>query len=374
MSIRGHRSRVIRLLVALALAAALGASALLALGSGWRGETLHAGFPAARARAADWEAGRAEAQQRAAVTLGLRGRAPIAFGDLGVATGFSSGAPIDEERRHGGVLTVADACDRARLCSALDFVSIADDAGASTPRSWRETLDALRRCDAAGPGLAAFAGWRWRGPEAPDDAIDVVLRDLAPDALPPRPIGGSAPPSSAALPALSPGWPRPLALGALPLLRGRAWSDRLLLLREREAVRPCPIDVPPAAAPRDCRELVSDPARLRARLSFSRTPALLLSSSAEDDLGRLEPADASEPRALALRRRERHAPPGASSLVAVHAATRTRDDVFAALEQGATYATTGARILLWLDLVVPQDAPAVSMGGREQCTSLQYGG
>ena len=98
----------------------------------------------------------------------------------------------------------ADACDFARYCSALDFWSINDHAEAITPRHWRETVDAIRQCNAvagdpANPDTVAFLGWEWTQVGAtPADHYghkNVVLRDTrrrARAGAPDRARGGTA--------------------------------------------------------------------------------------------------------------------------------------------------------------------------------------
>jgi hypothetical protein len=72
------------------------------------------------------------------------------FGDLHVHTTFSLDAfmfsipPIGSEGAH----PPSDACDFARHCSALVFWSINDHAEGITPAHWRETIEAIRQCNA----------------------------------------------------------------------------------------------------------------------------------------------------------------------------------------------------------------------------------
>ena len=40
---------------------------------------------------------------------------------------------------------MADACDYARFCSAIDFWVMTDHAEASTPRKWGETIKAVQK-------------------------------------------------------------------------------------------------------------------------------------------------------------------------------------------------------------------------------------
>ena len=73
----------------------------------------------------------------------------ILFGDLHVHTTYSTDAfmwslPFMNGK---GASPLADACDYARFCSALDFWSINDHAEASTPRKWLDTKQSIQQCN-----------------------------------------------------------------------------------------------------------------------------------------------------------------------------------------------------------------------------------
>jgi hypothetical protein len=141
---------------------------------------------------------RARAVAEAADAIGA-GEKLILFGDLHVHTTYSTDAflwtlPLSGGR---GLHPLADACDFARFCSALDFWSINDHAEALTPRKWQETKRSIRECNAVSgpdgdPDVVAFLGWEWTQVGQTADAHyghkNVVLRDLEDDAVPTRPI------------------------------------------------------------------------------------------------------------------------------------------------------------------------------------------
>ena len=95
---------------------------------------------------------RAQRQDEAAREIGVSVQKQILFGDLHVHTTFSFDAFQMSLPMAGGegAHPVADACDYARHCSALDFWSVNDHAITLGPRRWAETVDSIRECNAIG--------------------------------------------------------------------------------------------------------------------------------------------------------------------------------------------------------------------------------
>ena len=151
---------------------------------------------------ADVVTARTQGQQQAATSLAVGEPKQILFGDLHVHTTFSTDAfrlslPLMQGE---GAHPIADACDYARFCSALDFWSINDHAEAYTSQKWQETKDTIRQCNAVAgdpdnPDVAAFLGFEWTQMGlTPDDHYghkNVIFQDLADDKVPARPIGAA---------------------------------------------------------------------------------------------------------------------------------------------------------------------------------------
>jgi len=244
-------------------------------GLGTFGDQGHGGEPEARAIAPDLVAERARRQREAAVEVGVARPKQILFGDLHVHSTFSFDAFQQSLPMAGGdgAHPVADACDFARHCAALDFWSINDHAITLTPRRWSETVDTVRQCNAvatnpSSPDTVAYLGWEWTQvgstPENHWGHKNVVLRDLADDAIPTRPISAGIPAGRASLRETI---PSPFVLGLLSLAE---WStggpDFARYLRETAGVPDCPSDVPVRELPDDCRELARTPAVLFEKL------------------------------------------------------------------------------------------------------------
>jgi hypothetical protein len=71
----------------------------------------------------------------------------ILFGDLHVHTTNSTDAFLWSLPIYGGegAHPLADACDYARHCSAIDFWAITDHAEASTPKRWQDAKQSIAR-------------------------------------------------------------------------------------------------------------------------------------------------------------------------------------------------------------------------------------
>ncbi|MBW2398404.1 MAG: DUF3604 domain-containing protein, partial [Deltaproteobacteria bacterium] len=155
------------LIVVLLLAAALYAVLFIA-GSGLLSDSPNAGTIEARAIDPSVVAERAERVRKAGVAIGVAQPKQILFGDLHVHSTFSFDAfqmslPMAQGE---GAHPVADACDFARHCAALDFWSINDHGIALTPDRWAQTVDSIRQCnevsgDPQNPDTVAYLGWEW---------------------------------------------------------------------------------------------------------------------------------------------------------------------------------------------------------------------
>ncbi len=128
----------------------------------------------------------------------------ILFGDFHVHTTLSGDAAIMGMAAlvGEGARSVGAACDFARYCFALDFCSINDHAEQLTPRLWRETVEAVRSCNAVNvdpenPDTVAFLGWEWSqmgdSPENHYGHRNVIFAGTADDEVPSRAIASRTP-------------------------------------------------------------------------------------------------------------------------------------------------------------------------------------
>jgi hypothetical protein len=240
--------------------------------------------PRARERQADGAARALEvygAEQAGNVPLGELEKS-ILFGDLHVHTSVSMDAYLMSLPLAGGegAHPAADACDYARYCSALDFWSLNDHAESIAPDTWRESVESIRQCnDVAGdpnnPDLISYLGWEWTQvgatPEQHYGHRNVILRDLADDAIPARPIAAAG----SRVGALARSLPARAAFVASNLgdARVHGFARHVSELQDAEL---CPADVPTRDLPRDCRESAATPNELFAKLRDWGSAALVI--------------------------------------------------------------------------------------------------
>ncbi len=199
----------------------------------------------------------------------------ILFGDLHVHSTYSTDAflwalPLN----HGkGVHPVADACDYARYCSAIDFWSITDHAEASTPLRWERTKDAIRQCqskavDQSNPDLVSMLGFEWTQvgsiPSEHYGHKNVIFLGLDDDEVAARPIAAQG----AATNALRSNTPSFPAIIALSDFKNRdIYYDINTFFKNISATPECAPDVPSSQLPQDCYESAKYPEDLIARLN-----------------------------------------------------------------------------------------------------------
>ena len=264
--------RIVGIVIAIAVAAFV---VLHLAGSGFGIEDQHAGTPAARAVDPAVTAARVQRIEEAGHEIGVAKPKQILFGDLHVHTTFSFDAFQMSLPMAGGdgAHPVADACDYARHCAALDFWSINDHGLSITPRRWNETIESIRQCnaiagDTSEPDLVSFLGWEWTQvgttPENHWGHKNVVVRGLDDDEIPSRPISAGTPPG---MPSVSEAGPPAMVMGILALMDREGGGPELArYMTEMTADDDCPTGVPVRELPLDCREVAPSPAGLFAKL------------------------------------------------------------------------------------------------------------
>ncbi len=244
-------------------------------GRGFGTEVQHAGTPSARAIDPAVTADRAQRVEAAGREIGVAKPKQILFGDLHVHTTFSFDAfQLSLPMAGGdGAHPVADACDYARHCAALDFWSINDHGLSLTPRRWRETVESIRQCnavagDASAPDLVSYLGWEWTQvgttPENHWGHKNVVVKGLSDDEIPARPISAGTPPG---MPPVSEATPPAVVMGLLALFDIEGGGpDLARYMSEMSSVPVCPSGVPVRDLPLDCREVAPSPKELFEKL------------------------------------------------------------------------------------------------------------
>ena len=207
----------------------------------------------------------------------------ILFGDLHVHTTYSTDAfmwslPFMNGK---GASPLADACDYARFCSALDFWSINDHAEASTPRKWLDTKQSIQQCNNLSEGtddLVSFLGWEWTQVDpTPDNHYghkNVIFLETDEALVPPRAIGsGGVAPLVMRL-------GLPGTMSALPATLDLKNRDRFFafdkFFEEIKATPICPEGVNTRDLPVNCYEEASNPNLLFQKLKDWETPYMVI--------------------------------------------------------------------------------------------------
>lgn len=198
----------------------------------------------------------------------------ILFGDFHVHTTISVDAfqyalPL---LGGSGVHPLADACDYARHCSAIDFWASTDHAESITPDRWTKIKDTVRACqkvagDDDNPDLASFVGFEWtqvgRTPEKHFGHKNVIFRDLEDDKISPRAIGtGDADGGTA----------KRLAQPITPLVvigdfaNRQSYFDYNKFLGITADATRCDVNTPSDQLPKTCMETAATPGDLARKL------------------------------------------------------------------------------------------------------------
>ena len=202
------------------------------------------------------------------------GERRILFGDLHVHSTYSVDAFIYSLPLFGGegAHPPADACDYARYCSGLDFMSLTDHAEGLSPTKWRRIVDTMRQCNArAGspedPDLVSFIGWEWTQagstPEEHYGHKNVIFPGLDESQLPARPIH-SLPPGTLARAA--PGVVLDAATGLLGAFGQDPYADFMWSIARMAEVPECATGVDTRELPAGCVEGAPTPATLFEKL------------------------------------------------------------------------------------------------------------
>ncbi len=251
----------------------------------WLGLPRGAGEITGAERAAVLVETRSAEQAAIAQGIGETVEKQILFGDLHVHTTFSTDAFLWSLPIYGGegAHPLADACDYARHCSALDFWGITDHAEVATPKRWTQTKDSIRACNAISgngdsPDMVSFVGFEWtQVGQLPSEHFghkNVIFKGLGDDELAKRPIASGG----VAVRALRDNGkdliPLPLAFGDFP--NRQNYFDIRRFLQEAAEVELCDPNTPIAELPAECFEIAETPGALVDSLEAQNLDPLII--------------------------------------------------------------------------------------------------
>ena len=223
-------------------------------------------------------------QEVAAMELNISNPKQILFGDFHVHSTFSADAHIASLPIAGGssVHPVADACDFARHCSALDFWAITDHSEATNPKRWMETKEIIRQCnelniDKNNPDCVAFLGFEWTqvGPNRGSHwgHHNVILKEEQDDMVPARAIASQSLTRDAML--QRPEWPNVL-FPFLDLKNLKRYIDIGRYFKETTKVPVCEEGIPSKELPKDCHEEAINPLVLAEKVEEYESDYLII--------------------------------------------------------------------------------------------------
>ena len=229
----------------------------------------------------------ARSDEQAAIAKGMTGDADkqILFGDLHVHTTFSTDAFLWSLPIYGGegAHPLADACDYARHCSALDFWAITDHAEAASPDRWEQTKQSIRACNSISangdkPDMVSFVGFEWtqvgQTPEEHFGHKNVIFEGLDDAELAKRPIASGGVTVRALRTNGKDLIPLPLAFGDFK--NRQNYFDIRRFLQEAADVELCDPNVPIADLPAACFEIAETPGALVDSLEAQKLDPLII--------------------------------------------------------------------------------------------------
>jgi hypothetical protein len=252
---------------------------------GWYGQSRNAGEITGEAVPQAAIETRIARIQATATALGEPEDTEILFGDLHVHSTFSTDAfvwalPL---LRGEGANPLADACDFARYCSALDFWAATDHAEALTPTRWSQIIDTVQQCAARSdgdgiPDVIPFVGFEWTQVGAlPEDHYghkNVIFRTLDPDEIAARPIAAAGVTVRALRDNAQAMLPPQIAF--LDLANRQDYYDFGRFVQDVRDVPLCDENTPSGELPRECYEVAVTPGDLVARLESQNLDPLII--------------------------------------------------------------------------------------------------
>ena len=258
----------------------------IAAQQGWMGQTRGPGEIQGQKQSDVLVQARMDEQAAIAAGMGETPDTQILFGDLHVHTTNSTDAFLWSLPIYGGegAHPLADACDYARHCSAIDFWAITDHAEASTPKRWADAKQSIRACNAISdngdgePDMVSYLGFEWtQVGQRPEDHYghkNVIFESLEDTELAKRPIASGG----VTVNALRTNGKAlvPIGLAALDFSNRQNYYDIRTYLDEAASVPLCDPDLPIEQLSEDCFEIADTPGKLIKSLEAQNLDPLII--------------------------------------------------------------------------------------------------